>query len=303
MASNSFIWPFSRAAASGDTLEFFDTNTTTPKNVFAETGLSTSLGATLTADSNGLFAPCFLQNSEYKVLWESAAGVQKGIIDPFARTTNFDSDGDLDMNGRTIENIGNSPNATGVVNRQFVEDYFAFGKNDALEAIDGTAANPAYGFDSEAGLGAYRSGAGQYSVAVGDGERTRTTTAGFEIFGNLSRVTQLIANGEIILSGEQFTATQNYNLSTLLTATGVYLVHVASRPVTNNNIYNQALFLVIRDAAASTRTRVSTLVLDNGGFTQANISLEGGNTVRFTYNTDTYRAYIRYHRLFAHQTL
>ena len=125
MASNLFIWSFSRAASSGDTLTFYDVGTTTPKNVYAETGLSTSLGSVLNgsnaADANGKFPQCYLQNSAYTVVWHSSTGTEKGHIDTYSRLTNFDSDGDLDMNGRSVTDLAAPVDPTDAARKIYVD--------------------------------------------------------------------------------------------------------------------------------------------------------------------------------------
>jgi hypothetical protein len=125
MASNLFLWPFSRAASSGDTLTFYDVGTTTPKNVYAETGLSTSLGSTLSgadaADANGKFRQCYLQNSAYTVVWYSSTGTEKGRSDTYSRLTNFDTPGDLDMNGRSITALAAPSASTDAARKSYVD--------------------------------------------------------------------------------------------------------------------------------------------------------------------------------------
>ena len=125
MASNLFIWSFSRAASSGDTLTFYDVGTTTPKNVYAETDLTTNLGYQLNganaADANGKFRQVYLQNSAYTVIWYSSTGTEKGRIDTYSRLTNFDSDGDLDMNGRSVTDLAAPVDPTDAARKSYVD--------------------------------------------------------------------------------------------------------------------------------------------------------------------------------------
>jgi hypothetical protein len=129
MTNNVFIWPFSQSAEAGDRLYFFDTGTTTPKNVYDNAVLSVSLGAELVADSAGLFQECFLSNSAYKIVWNAASGAEKSRLDPYARDTNFSVTGDLDMSARSINNIADGTAAKSAVNKSQLA---------ALSAVSGT---------------------------------------------------------------------------------------------------------------------------------------------------------------------
>ena len=50
------------------TAEFFESGTSTPRNVYSDAGLETSLGTELAADGVGRFAPVYFTDAEYRVL-------------------------------------------------------------------------------------------------------------------------------------------------------------------------------------------------------------------------------------------
>jgi len=58
----------------GSILYFYQNGTSTPKTVYADKNKVTSLGATVTADSAGIFVPIFLDGT-YRVTLKNAAGV------------------------------------------------------------------------------------------------------------------------------------------------------------------------------------------------------------------------------------
>lgn len=68
---------------SGAKWKFYDTGTTTPRAVFAEDTLATSLGSTVTADAGGKFVPIYLNAAyEYRAILEDADGAEYRDIDP-----------------------------------------------------------------------------------------------------------------------------------------------------------------------------------------------------------------------------
>lgn len=68
---------------SGATWNFYDTGTTTPRNVFSDEDLTVSLGATLTADSAGRFAVAFVDDANpTRAILKNASGATLLDIDP-----------------------------------------------------------------------------------------------------------------------------------------------------------------------------------------------------------------------------
>lgn len=68
---------------SGATWKFYATGTTTPQAVYADADLGVSLGATVTADSAGKFAPFWLDTSKlYRAILADADGAEIYDIDP-----------------------------------------------------------------------------------------------------------------------------------------------------------------------------------------------------------------------------
>ena len=68
---------------SGATWNFYATGTTTPRNVFADSGYVTSLGSQETADAAGRFVPIFLNDSTpTRAILKDAGGVTILDIDP-----------------------------------------------------------------------------------------------------------------------------------------------------------------------------------------------------------------------------
>lgn len=62
---------------------FYDTGTTTPRNVYSNASLTTSLGAVVTADSGGQFVPIFFNAAfAYKAVLKTAGGSTVKTIDP-----------------------------------------------------------------------------------------------------------------------------------------------------------------------------------------------------------------------------
>ena len=67
---------------SGATWNFYATGTTTPVAVYADSDLSTSLGAVVTANSVGRFADIYLDDVIYRAILKDAGGASLADIDP-----------------------------------------------------------------------------------------------------------------------------------------------------------------------------------------------------------------------------
>lgn len=68
---------------SGATWTFYDTGTTTPRNVFSDSALSVSLGSVLTADAAGRFAVAFVDDANpLRATLRDAGGAILNDIDP-----------------------------------------------------------------------------------------------------------------------------------------------------------------------------------------------------------------------------
>lgn len=67
----------------GATLDFFVTNTTTPKNTFQEAAQTTPNTNPVVADGAGRFPPIYMLEGLYTVIFKDSDGVELGSIDDF----------------------------------------------------------------------------------------------------------------------------------------------------------------------------------------------------------------------------
>ena len=90
--SNRYIDPVQQAVnASGNViagakLEFFESNTTTPKAVYTDTALTTPHTQPVVADAAGRFPEIFMDGTAHKVIFKDASDVQIDVYDPVAGT-------------------------------------------------------------------------------------------------------------------------------------------------------------------------------------------------------------------------
>jgi hypothetical protein len=89
-----FISPFAPAfalngiIAPAATLTFYATGTSTPANVYADSGLITSLGSVVTANAQGQFVAIYLSPTQvYRVVLKTSSGSVLGDIDPVTEST------------------------------------------------------------------------------------------------------------------------------------------------------------------------------------------------------------------------
>jgi hypothetical protein len=89
-----FVSPFTPALALNGiiapaaTLTFYATGTSTPQNVYADSGLATSLGSVITANAQGQFVAIYLAGTPlYRAVLKTSLGAVLGDIDPITETT------------------------------------------------------------------------------------------------------------------------------------------------------------------------------------------------------------------------
>ena len=90
MANTRFLDPTAQAAGdtgtplSGAKLYFYESGTSTPKNTYSDSGLTTPNANPVVADSAGRFADIFFTSGNYKVVLTTSAGVTVKTQDPVA---------------------------------------------------------------------------------------------------------------------------------------------------------------------------------------------------------------------------
>ena len=93
MCANRYIPPVQQTldangdARSGAKLSFFESQTTTPKTVFSDAGLTTPLTDPVVADASGTFPSIFLDGTSYRTVLSDSNDVQLDVYDPVSGTT------------------------------------------------------------------------------------------------------------------------------------------------------------------------------------------------------------------------
>lgn len=84
----------------GALLYFYLTGTTTPKDTYTTSGLSTANANPVVADANGLFPPMYLtQVTDYKAILKTSAGTTVATRDPLLTTKPITTRGDIITGG------------------------------------------------------------------------------------------------------------------------------------------------------------------------------------------------------------
>jgi hypothetical protein len=91
-------------AVPGATASLYTTGTTTPQNFYSDSGLTTSLGSTITSDAIGRFPVAYQDESTaYRLIVKDADGAELADVDPFYFGSNGLIDGSVHI--AALENV------------------------------------------------------------------------------------------------------------------------------------------------------------------------------------------------------
>lgn len=198
-------------ASPGATASFFTTGTTTAVNVYSDSGLSVSLGSTITSDAIGRFPIAYQSESTpYRVIIADADGVELADVDPYYfGASNVAGSIALTAleNIATNKLLGRATAGTGAVEQI---DLTAAGRaliDDATAAAQRTTLDVPSNADLAAAVAA---------VSIGNGAQTGFVSGGQAIW--VSGFTYKVTAASYLINGVLYTSTEQ---SITLTAADV----------------------------------------------------------------------------------